>query len=147
MLAKLLPSKRRSDVNSRRVEKVLWDANTRPGEAESTISFHDLSSVKGIRDALKTILKFGFCLINDSPPSTIDGTQAAVEKITKISKIGPWTEETWELTSNLNENFSDTAFTTLSLGPHTDGSYMLHAPGYSEFRYQISGRLRYTVLA
>ena len=133
MLAKLLPSKRRSVITSRQVEKVLWDAKNRPSETESTISFHDLSSVEGIRDALKTILKFGFCLIKDSPPSTIDGTQAAVEKITKISKIGPWTEETWELTSDFNENFSDTAFTALSLGPHTDGSYMLHAPGYSEF--------------
>ena len=133
MLAKLLPSKRRSVITSRQVEKVLWDAKNRPSETESTISFHDLSSVKGIRDALKTILKFGFCLIKDSPPSTIDGTQAAVEKITKISKIGPWTEETWELTSDFNENFSDTAFTTLSLGPHTDGSYMLHAPGYTKF--------------
>ena len=127
-----MPSKS-SDINSRRVEKVLWDAKNRPEETESTISFHDLSSARGIRDALKTILKFGFCLIKDSPPSTIDGTQAAVEKITKISKIGPWKEETWELTSNLNENFSDTAFTTLTLGPHTDGSYMLHAPGYCEF--------------
>ena len=133
MLAQLLPSKRGRVINSRQVEKILWDAKNRPLETESMISFHDLSSVEGIRDALKTILKFGFCLIKDSPPSTIDGTQAAVEKITKISKIGPWTEETWELTSDFNENFSDTAFTTLSLGPHTDGSYMLHAPGYSEF--------------
>ena len=131
-----LPCSGYKELNSKRVEKVLWDASCRPQEIDSTADFKSLSNVTGIRKALSTILKYGFCLISNSPHSTFHGTQAAVEKISKISKIGPWTESTWELTSNLKDEFSDTAFTTQYLGPHTDGSYMLHAPGYDSMKFE-----------
>ena len=111
------------------MEKYLWDANSRPSESLSTLKFQDLSNLDGIREAVTLILKYGFCFINDSPISTKHGTRAALEKITKISNIGPWTESAWELTSEYVEQFSDTAFTSLYLGPHTDGTYMLHPPG------------------
>ena len=107
----------------------MWDANTRPNESSTTVKFQNLSNIDGIREAVGKILKYGFCFINDSPISTKYGTRVALERICKISTIGPWTESSWELTSEYIEKFSDTAFTSLYLGPHTDGAYMLHPPG------------------
>ena len=107
----------------------VWDGSNRPNESLTTVNFKHLSSIEGVYEAVSSILSHGFCFISESPVSTTHGTKAALEKITKISRVGPWTESAWELTAEHIDKFSDTAFTSHYLGPHTDGSYMLHSPG------------------
>ena len=116
--------------NSKIVPETLWDATTRPDESLSTVPFHHLSNPSGVYEAVTLLLRYGFCFIGSAPVSTEIGTKGTLEKITKMSNIGPWTQGAWEMTSEHIDKFSDTAYTSDFLGPHTDGAYMLHSPGY-----------------
>ncbi len=59
-------------------------------------------------------------------PATPEATQKLLERVTYIRHtiFGGF----WDFTANMEHK--DTAYTTLAIGPHTDGTYSFDAPGY-----------------
>ena len=77
---------------------------------------------------LEKIERFGFCFVEETP-ATPEATQAVAKRISYIREtiFGGY----WDFTANMEHK--DTAYTTLAIGPHTDGTYSFDAPGYQMF--------------
>ncbi|WP_374653314.1 trimethyllysine dioxygenase [Dongia sp.] len=77
---------------------------------------------------LEKIGRFGFCFV-EGTPATPEATQAVARRIAYIREtiFGGY----WDFTANMEHK--DTAYTTLAIGPHTDGTYSFDAPGYQMF--------------
>lgn len=77
---------------------------------------------------LEKIERFGFCFVEETP-ATPEATKAVATRVSYIRKtiFGGY----WDFTANLEHK--DTAYTTLAIGPHTDGTYSFDAPGYQMF--------------
>jgi trimethyllysine dioxygenase len=75
--------------------------------------------------SLDKLERFGFCFV-EGTPATPEGTQAVATRIAYIREtiFGGY----WDFTANLQHK--DTAYTSLAIGPHTDGTYSFDAPGY-----------------
>ena len=79
----------------------------------------------GVPTWLNHILRIGFVLVHDSP-ATPEATQAMMEKIAYIRSSIFGTFSVWD---NKTANPNDTAYTSLEIEPHTDGTYVHDAPG------------------
>ncbi|TDQ86477.1 trimethyllysine dioxygenase [Dongia mobilis] len=79
----------------------------------------------GLEACLDRLERFGFCFV-EGTPATPEGTQAVATRIAYIREtiFGGY----WDFTANLQHK--DTAYTSLAIGPHTDGTYAFDAPGY-----------------
>ena len=79
----------------------------------------------GLEACLERLERFGFCFV-EGTPATPEGTQAVATRIGYIREtiFGGY----WDFTANLQHK--DTAYTSLAIGPHTDGTYSFDAPGY-----------------
>ncbi|WP_374377997.1 trimethyllysine dioxygenase [Dongia sp.] len=77
---------------------------------------------------LDKIDRFGFCFV-EGTPATPEATQAVAKRVAYIREtiFGGY----WDFTANMEHK--DTAYTTLAIGPHTDGTYSFDAPGYQMF--------------
>ncbi|MEZ5831784.1 MAG: TauD/TfdA family dioxygenase [Dongiaceae bacterium] len=120
-LASLLPA---NQVAPRRV---LWDAAT--VEAQVPTVPHDavmnMADESGLKKWLELVETYGFCVVTGTP-ATPEATRALLERVTYIRHtiFGGF----WDFTANMEHK--DTAYTTLAIGPHTDGTYSFDAPGY-----------------
>ena len=81
-----------------------------------------------LKEFLENTARLGFCFV-EGVPGTPEATKAVAARIT-------YTRETifggyWEFTANLEH--MDTAYTSVAIGPHTDGTYSVDAPGYQMF--------------
>ena len=87
-----------------------------------------METAEGLKDWLEKIERTGFCFVEGVPP-TAEATQALAERVAYIrhTLFGGF----WDFTANMEHK--DTAYTTLSIGPHTDGTYSFDAPGYQMF--------------
>lgn len=79
----------------------------------------------GLETCLDLLARHGFCFVEETP-ATPEGTQAVATRIAYIREtiFGGY----WDFTANLQHK--DTAYTSLAIGPHTDGTYSFDAPGY-----------------
>lgn len=79
----------------------------------------------GLETCLDLLARFGFCFV-EGTPATPEGTQSVATRIAYIREtiFGGY----WDFTANLQHK--DTAYTSLAIGPHTDGTYSFDAPGY-----------------
>jgi trimethyllysine dioxygenase len=120
-LASVLPA---NQIGPRRV---LWDAAMI--EANVPTVAHDAvmntSDDAGLKRWLKLVETYGFCVVVGTP-ATPEATRALMERVTYIRHtiFGGF----WDFTANMEHK--DTAYTTLAIGPHTDGTYSFDAPGY-----------------
>jgi trimethyllysine dioxygenase len=120
-LASVLP------VNRAVPSRVLWDAAEI--EAQVPTVAHDAvmntGSDAGLQQWLELVETYGFCVVTGTP-ATPEATQALMERVTYIRHtiFGGF----WDFTANMEHK--DTAYTTLAIGPHTDGTYSFDAPGY-----------------
>ena len=82
----------------------------------------------GLRRWLEDIERYGFGLVR-GVPATPEATRNLIERIGYVRHtiFGGF----WDFTANLA--FKDTAYTTLAVGPHTDGTYSIDPPGYQMF--------------
>ncbi len=93
------------------------------------VTFAALMEDEGVLEAyLEKIERFGFCFVEETPP-TPEATQAVAKRVAYIREtiFGGY----WDFTANMEHK--DTAYTTLAIGPHTDGTYSFDAPGYQMF--------------
>jgi trimethyllysine dioxygenase len=81
-----------------------------------------------LKDFLELLARYGFCFV-EGVAGTPEATQAVATRIAYIRStiFGGY----WDFTANMEHK--DTAYTTGAIGPHTDGTYSLDAPGYQMF--------------
>lgn len=81
-----------------------------------------------LKQFLEAVERFGFCFIEDTP-GTPEATRAVATRMTYIREtiFGGY----WDFTANMEHK--DTAYTSMAIGPHTDGTYSFDAPGYQMF--------------
>lgn len=81
-----------------------------------------------LKQFLEHVAAEGFCFV-EGAPGTPEGTKAVAARITYIREtiFGGY----WDFTANMEHK--DTAYTSMAIGPHTDGTYSFDAPGYQMF--------------
>ena len=89
------------------------------------ITFKEVMSDQGIKTWLQRIQRTGFALVTESP-ATPEATKTLMERMAYIRNSIFGGFSVWD---NKLENPDDTAFTSLSIEPHTDGTYVHDAPG------------------
>ena len=89
------------------------------------ITYQELMSDGGIKTWLNHIQRVGFALVTETP-ATPEVTKDLMERMAYIRSSIFGGFSVWD---NKLENPDDTAFTSLSIEPHTDGTYVHDAPG------------------
>jgi len=100
----------------------LWDASLK---SAPSVPYADImASDDGLVAWLDAVAEYGFAIATDTP-ATAEATEALVRRASYVREtiFGGF----WEFTADLSK--ADTAYTTLELRPHTDGTYSHDAPG------------------
>jgi len=109
--------------------RVLWD-RTRIETETPQVAYQAVMAAddSGLREWLEKIERYGFCFVEDTP-ATPEATQAVAKRVAYVREtiFGGY----WDFTANMEHK--DTAYTTMAIGPHTDGTYSFDAPGYQMF--------------
>ncbi|MBI2253045.1 MAG: trimethyllysine dioxygenase [Proteobacteria bacterium] len=113
---------------------ILASETTTWNDAEISADFPQVAfdALMADESALETYLekieRFGFCFV-EGTPGTPEATQAVAKRVSYIREtiFGGY----WDFTANLEHK--DTAYTSMAIGPHTDGTYSFDAPGYQMF--------------
>ena len=118
----------RADPEVLPVERTLWD---RDGIAEQVpqVGYADyLAEDSVLKQALEMIERYGFCFV-EGAPATPEATRSVAERVAYIRStiFGGY----YDFTANLEHK--DTAYTSMAIMPHTDGTYSFDAPGYQIF--------------
>ena len=102
----------------------LWNS---PSEIKifPEISYGELMGNNGIKTWLENIQRVGFVLVTGSP-ATAEATKELMERIAYIRSSIFGEFSVWD---NKLETPDDTAYTSLAIEPHTDGTYVHDAPG------------------
>lgn len=120
-LASLLPA------NRSRPSRVLWNAAEIAGKVP-TVEYNAVMAANdetGLKLWLELVEAYGFCVVAGTP-ATPEATKALMERVAYVREtiFGGF----WDFSANMEHK--DTAYTTLAIGPHTDGTYSFDAPGY-----------------
>ena len=89
------------------------------------ITYKEVMGKKGLQIWLKHIQRIGFVLVTESP-ATPEATKNLMERMAYIRNSIFGGFSVWD---NKLESPDDTAFTSLSIEPHSDGTYVHDAPG------------------
>jgi trimethyllysine dioxygenase len=89
------------------------------------MTYDEVMSDEGIKTWLAHIQRVGFVLVTKTP-ETPEATKELMERIAYIRNSIFGGFSVWD---NKLESPDDTAFTSLAIGPHTDGTYVHDAPG------------------
>ena len=118
----------RADPDILPVDRVLWDAAAIEA-ARPQVPYEGLIGGEAVlKSFLEQVERYGFCFV-EGVPATPEATQAVARRIAYIREtiFGGY----WDFTADLAHK--DTAYTSMAIGPHTDGTYALDAPGYQMF--------------
>lgn len=82
----------------------------------------------GLAEWLNLVDRHGFALVT-GVPATPEATEELLKRVGYIRQtiFGGF----WDFTAN--KAFADTAYSTVEIGPHTDGTYAIDSPGYQAF--------------
>jgi trimethyllysine dioxygenase len=118
-LASILPA------NRARPQRFSWDAAAIESDVPSVSHDAVMNDDAGLKQWLELVETYGFCVVTGTP-ATPEATKALMERVAYIREtiFGGF----WDFTANMEHK--DTAYTTLAIGPHTDGTYSFDAPGY-----------------
>ena len=89
------------------------------------MSHEELMSKTGMKTWLNNIQRVGFVLVTNTP-ATAEATKELMERIAYIRSSIFGGFSVWD---NKLDAPDDTAFTSLAIEPHTDGTYVHDAPG------------------
>ncbi len=105
-----------------------WSRDEIAGHVPSVAYAAFMSTQAAVKEFLEQIAQVGFSFV-EGVPGTPEATQAVAARIayTRQTIFGGY----WDFTANLEHK--DTAYTSMAIGPHTDGTYSLDAPGYQMF--------------
>jgi trimethyllysine dioxygenase len=118
----------RPDPEALPVARELWNAASLAQALPQRTYAEFLTEDAALTDVLEKLERFGLCFIEDVP-GTPEATRAVAERIAyiRVTIFGGY----YDFTANLEHK--DTAYTSMAIGPHTDGTYCLDAPGYQIF--------------
>jgi trimethyllysine dioxygenase len=118
----------RSDPEALPVQRSLWDGEGMLAALPQVPYEAYVADDTVLKQALEAIERYGLCFI-EGVPATPEATRAVAERVAYIrtTVFGGY----YDFTANLEHN--DTAYTSLAILPHTDGTYSLDAPGYQLF--------------
>ncbi|KAK9465817.1 hypothetical protein V1512DRAFT_264795 [Lipomyces arxii] len=104
--------------------KVVWGRNDIEDEPPVVDYAAVMESDEGVAEWTSKIKTFGFCFV-EGVPVTPEDTEHLINRISfaRQTHYGGF----WDFTSDLEK--SDTAYTDLALGLHTDGTYFTDPPG------------------
>ena len=105
-----------------------WNRDEIAGRVPSVAHAAFMSDESAVKEFLEQVARVGFSLV-EGAPGTPEATRAVAARIayTRQTIFGGY----WDFTANLEHK--DTAYTSMAIGPHTDGTYSLDAPGYQMF--------------
>ena len=105
-----------------------WDAAIIRRELPQVPYEAMLGADSTLREFLERLERYGFCFV-EGVPATPEATRGVANRIAYVREtiFGGY----WDFTANLEHK--DTAYTSAAIGPHTDGTYSLDAPGYQMF--------------
>jgi trimethyllysine dioxygenase len=110
-------------------ERFLWD-DARLRGAAPHVAYEALMAPgdRVLKDWLEQVERFGFAFV-EGTPATPEATQAVARRAAYIREtiFGGY----YDFTANMEHK--DTAYTSMAIGPHTDGTYSFDAPGYQMF--------------
>ncbi|GFS09299.1 trimethyllysine dioxygenase, mitochondrial [Elysia marginata] len=113
----------------RRTKRVMWDKKKIHAGPLPAVPFeYHMNSEEGLRESLQNLVKYGFTMVTETPP-TAEGTKQASERVSPIQESmygGLWT-----VSPSMGNN--DTAYTHASLGAHTDNTYLTSPAGIEVF--------------
>jgi trimethyllysine dioxygenase len=118
----------RADPDVLPVQRRTWDA-ARLSARVPQVDYDDvMANDATLKAFLEQIERCGLCFV-EHVPATPEATRAVAERIAYIRQtiFGGY----YDFSANLEQQ--DTAYTSLAIGPHTDGTYSLDAPGYQMF--------------
>jgi len=101
-----------------------WDSSNEIQDFPE-MSYGEFMDDGGLNKWLKHIQRNGFVLVNESP-ATPKATKELMERMAYVRNSIFGCFSIWD---NQLENPEDTAFTSLAIEPHTDGTYVHDAPG------------------
>jgi trimethyllysine dioxygenase len=106
----------------------LWDRDSIGTNFPALPHAEIMASDAGLLRWLAMVEEFGFALATGTP-ATIEATEQLARRIGYVREtiFGGM----WDFTANLA--FQDTAYTPAAIGPHTDGTYSIDAPGFQMF--------------
>jgi trimethyllysine dioxygenase len=118
----------REDPEVLPIRRRLWDRKTIEAELPQ-VPFAGMMEDDGVlKEFLENVESLGFCFV-EGVPGTPEATQQVAKRVTYIREtiFGGY----WDFTANMEHK--DTAYTSMAIGPHTDGTYSFDAPGYQMF--------------
>ncbi len=113
-------------------DRVLWDdarlGGTAPQVEYAALMATGAAGDRVLKDWLEQIERYGFAFV-EGVPATPEATQAVAKRAAYIREtiFGGY----YDFTANMEHK--DTAYTSMAIGPHTDGTYSFDAPGYQMF--------------
>ena len=118
----------RADPEVLPLQRSLWDGATIAADVPQ-VDYAVLMREDAVLMALlEQVERCGFCMV-EGTPGTPDATRAVAERVAyiRMTIFGGY----YDFTADLAHK--DTAYTSMAIGPHTDGTYSLDAPGYQIF--------------
>jgi trimethyllysine dioxygenase len=105
-----------------------WDRDSMAAGVPSVGYAGFLADDGVLKEFLEQVARVGFCFV-EGTPGTPEATRQVATRIAYIREtiFGGY----WDFTANMEHK--DTAYTSMAIGPHTDGTYSLDAPGYQMF--------------
>jgi trimethyllysine dioxygenase len=118
----------RADPEVLPVVRTLWDAASIVAQLPQVGYAALIADDATLKTLLENFERFGFCMVEDVP-ATPQATCAVAERVAyiRVTIFGGY----YDFSANLEHK--DTAYTSMAIGPHTDGTYSLDAPGYQMF--------------
>jgi trimethyllysine dioxygenase len=118
----------RADPEALPVVRSPWNAESIAAQPPQVGYAELMSQDTTLKSMLENIECYGFCMV-EGVPVTPQATCAVAERVAYIRTtiFGGY----YDFTANMEHK--DTAYTSMAIGPHTDGTYSLDAPGYQMF--------------
>ena len=106
------------------VAHTTWDRDAMGARVPQVPHAEFMRDEAAVKEFLELTARFGFCFV-EGVPGTPEATKAVAARLayTRETIFGGY----WDFTANLEHK--DTAYTSMAIGPHTDGTYSLDAPG------------------
>ena len=110
------------------VERTTWSREEIGFRVPSVCYAAFMDEERTVKEFLEQVGRVGFCFVEEVP-GTPEATRSVAARIAYARQtiFGGY----WDFTANLEHK--DTAYTSMAIGPHTDGTYSLDAPGYQMF--------------
>jgi len=110
------------------IARTTWDRDSMASGVPQVAYERFMSDDAALKEHLEAVERYGFCFV-EGAPATAEATRAVATRIAYIREtiFGGY----WDFTANMEHK--DTAYTSMVIGPHTDGTYSFDAPGYQMF--------------